>query len=58
MTQVEFQKISSGLPNLPGIYKYYDAGNYLLYVGKAKSIRKGLVLTLIKLLPVIKLMNW
>ena len=40
MTQVEFQKISSGLPNLPGIYKYYDAGNYLLYVGKAKSIRK------------------
>lgn len=40
MTQAEFQKISSGLPNLPGIYKYYDAGNYLLYVGKAKNIRK------------------
>src|SRR5215203_3728082 len=40
MTQVEFQNISSGLPNLPGIYKYYDAANYLLYVGKAKSIRK------------------
>src|SRR5688572_26444209 len=40
MTQVEFQKISSGLPNLPGIYKYYDGGNYLLYVGKAKNIRK------------------
>ena len=40
MTQAEFQKISSGLPNLPGIYKYYDGSNYLLYVGKAKSIRK------------------
>ena len=40
MTQADFQKISSGLPNLPGIYKYYDAGNYLLYVGKAKNIRK------------------
>src|SRR3990170_4874030 len=40
MTQVEFQKISSGLPNLPGIYKYYDGGSYLLYVGKAKNIRK------------------
>jgi excinuclease ABC subunit C len=40
MTQVEFQNISSGLPTLPGIYKYYDAGNTLLYVGKAKSIRK------------------
>ena len=40
MTQAEFQKISSGLPNLPGIYKYYDGANSLLYVGKAKSIRK------------------
>ena len=40
MTQADFQKISSGLPNLPGIYKYYDGSNYLLYVGKAKSIRK------------------
>jgi excinuclease ABC subunit C len=40
MTQPEFQKISSGLPVLPGIYKYYDAGSILLYVGKAKNIRK------------------
>jgi excinuclease ABC subunit C len=40
MTQAEFQKISSDLPNLPGIYKYYDATNSLLYVGKAKNIRK------------------
>src|SRR5215217_2749699 len=40
MTQAEFQKISSGLPNLPGIYKYYDEVSYLLYVGKAKNIRK------------------
>lgn len=40
MTQAEFQKIANSIPNLPGIYKYYDEGNYLLYVGKAKSIRK------------------
>jgi excinuclease ABC subunit C len=40
MTQQEFQKLSSTLPNLPGIYKYYDASNQLLYVGKAKNIRK------------------
>lgn len=39
MTQNEFQNIASTLPNLPGIYKYYD-GNQLLYVGKAKNIRK------------------
>lgn len=40
MTQQEFQKFSSTLPNLPGIYKYYDTSNQLLYVGKAKNIRK------------------
>ncbi|HYO21849.1 MAG TPA: excinuclease ABC subunit UvrC [Flavisolibacter sp.] len=40
MTQKEFQEIASGLPQEPGIYKYYDAGGQLLYVGKAKNIRK------------------
>ena len=40
MTQTEFQEIASNLPALPGIYKYYDAANELLYVGKAKNIRK------------------
>jgi len=40
MTQQEFQQIASTLPNLPGIYKYYDASHQLLYVGKAKNIRK------------------
>ena len=40
MTQAEFQHIAPTLPTLPGIYKYFDAGNQLLYVGKAKNIRK------------------
>ena len=40
MTQTEFQNIAPTLPGLPGIYKYYDAANALLYVGKAKNIRK------------------
>jgi excinuclease ABC subunit C len=40
MTQIEFQKFSSELPGLPGIYKYYDNNGSLLYVGKAKNIRK------------------
>ena len=39
MTQVEFKNIGPTLPNSPGIYKYYDA-EQLLYVGKAKNIRK------------------
>jgi excinuclease ABC subunit C len=40
MTQTEFQNIASTLPSYPGIYKYYDSSNELLYVGKAKNIRK------------------
>lgn len=40
MTQHEFQTIAPNLPSLPGIYKYFDASSQLLYVGKAKNIRK------------------
>ncbi|HEV8084955.1 MAG TPA: excinuclease ABC subunit UvrC, partial [Chitinophagaceae bacterium] len=35
-----FQSIIKTLPNQPGIYKYFDDKSELLYVGKAKSIRK------------------
>jgi len=40
MTHSEFSLITAGIPSAPGIYKYYDAQNELLYVGKAKNIRK------------------
>lgn len=40
MTQQEFQQIAHTLPAEPGIYKYYDEEGVLLYVGKAKSLRK------------------
>src|SRR5690606_17506555 len=40
MTAAEFSNIASGLPKQPGIYKYFDAANQLIYVGKAKNIRK------------------
>ena len=40
MTQTEFQQIAKSIPLEPGIYKYYDADEKLLYVGKAKSLRK------------------
>lgn len=40
MTQQEFSTIAASIPTLPGIYKYFDAANQLLYVGKAKHLRK------------------
>jgi excinuclease ABC subunit C len=40
MTQNEFSAIAHTIPAQPGIYKYFDAANELLYVGKAKHLRK------------------
>jgi len=40
MTVSEFQQIAPTLPLAPGIYQYFDAKGELLYVGKAKLIRK------------------
>jgi len=40
MTSEEYSKISSSIPPSPGIYKYYDDKNVLLYVGKAKNLKK------------------
>ena len=35
-----FQSIIKTLPNQPGIYKYFDDKSELLYVGKAKNLKK------------------
>src|SRR5215831_8035268 len=40
MTQKEFQEVLATIPVEPGIYKYFDRSKELLYVGKAKNIRK------------------
>ena len=40
MTGKEFQHIAATIPKQPGIYKYFDGNNELLYVGKAKHLRK------------------
>ena len=40
MTAETFQRIIKTLPSHPGIYKYFDENNEILYVGKAKHLRK------------------
>jgi excinuclease ABC subunit C len=40
MTAETFQTIIKTLPGQPGIYKYFDEKNEIIYVGKAKHLRK------------------
>ncbi len=40
MTSAVFQSHVLSIPHQPGIYKYYDEAGNLLYVGKAKNLRK------------------
>jgi excinuclease ABC subunit C len=40
MTQEQFSHIAHTVPTEPGIYKYFNEKNELIYVGKAKSLRK------------------
>lgn len=40
MTATQFQHIATTIPKNPGIYKYFDSNDELLYVGKAKHLRK------------------
>lgn len=40
MTTEAIRQILPTIPLLPGIYKYYDSESELLYIGKAKNLRK------------------
>src|SRR6266496_3902547 len=48
MTPEEYKNISSNIPGSPGIYKYFDLDNNLIYVGKAKNLRKRVTSYFIK----------
>lgn len=40
MNKAEFDDIAPSLPALPGVYKYFDRTDKIIYVGKAKHLRK------------------
>ncbi|HEY0434888.1 MAG TPA: GIY-YIG nuclease family protein, partial [Chitinophagaceae bacterium] len=48
MTAEEYKQISAGIPGSPGVYKYFDAEGDLIYVGKAKNLRKRVTSYFIK----------
>ncbi|MBL0292729.1 MAG: excinuclease ABC subunit C [Saprospiraceae bacterium] len=39
MNREDFHKVADKIPKMPGIYKYLDADNNILYVGKAKNLK-------------------
>ena len=39
-TQFDARELIASLPNLPGVYRMFDAAGGVLYVGKARDLRK------------------
>lgn len=40
MSEVQLKIQIKALPNAPGVYQYYDVDDNLLYIGKAKNLKK------------------
>jgi excinuclease ABC subunit C len=40
MTREAFQLIANSIPHQPGVYKYFNEDNEIIYIGKAKDLRK------------------
>lgn len=48
MNTEDYKKISSEIPNEPGVYRFLDKHDTIIYVGKAKSLKKRLASYFVK----------
>ena len=53
----KLKQIIKILPNKPGVYQYYNSEGVILYVGKAKNLKKEFPLILQKI-KMAKLLFW
>ena len=42
MVTEDYQKLAPKIPHQPGVYKFIDKSNTIIYVGKAKNLKKRL----------------
>ncbi|MEZ4910391.1 MAG: excinuclease ABC subunit UvrC [Saprospiraceae bacterium] len=42
MKDEDFKAMADSIPSLPGVYRFYDVDNNILYVGKAKNLKSRL----------------
>ena len=42
MTTEDYKKVSAQIPHEPGVYRFLDEDDHILYVGKAKNLKKRL----------------
>jgi len=42
LTTEDYKKVSSEIPDEPGVYRFLDGEDTIIYVGKAKSLKKRL----------------
>jgi excinuclease ABC subunit C len=40
-TSNTLKELVNALPDKPGVYQYFNVNNEIIYVGKAKNLKKG-----------------
>lgn len=55
---MNLKSIISSIPHKPGVYQYFNTDGTILYVGKAKDLKKEYHLILLKVMKMVKQLSW